>query len=176
MNNHTGTKYKLKERIVCRKCFSVFFNKSLKQQAQCPRCGRTIDARIRTDQSRIYNKKHPERIKNYQEYDKKNKKERGRLGRERVRKVVFNIISNNNPICFSCGCDDTRLLEVNHIKGGGNKELDCGKRHNVFMWDIYMGRRKPHDLNLLCRICNARHYLELKYGRLPFDIKYNANK
>ena len=24
--------------------------------------------------------------------------------------------------CAMCGCDDTRFLEVNHIKGGGVKE------------------------------------------------------
>ena len=172
MNNHIGTKSKLKKRIVCKKCYIVFNNKSTKIRTSCPNCGNIIDARIRTEWAREYNKKHPERIKNYKLYDKKYKRERGKICRERVKKVVFNIISNNNPVCANCGCDDLRLLEINHIKGGGNKELKKGKNTNVFMWNIYMGRRKTNDLNLLCRVCNALHYLELKYGKTGHRVIY----
>jgi len=164
------TKAKLKKRIICRKCFTVFENKSLKNLTVCSNCGRIIDARIRTEESKVYNKKHPERIVAYRRYDKKYKKERGKISRERVKKVVFNILSKNNPLCSNCGCDDQRLLEVNHKIGGGNKELQNGKKTNVFMWDIYMGRRKTDDLNLLCRVCNALHYLELKFGKVPMKI------
>lgn len=174
MNNHTGTKAKLKIRIICRKCFIVFENKLKTQHTKCPKCGRLIDARIRTEWSKLYNQKHPERIEKYKEYHKKHSKERGKINRERVKKVVFNLISNNNPICNNCGCDDVRLLEINHIVGGGNKELQNGKRTNVFMWDIYMGRRETMDLNLLCRACNALHYLELKYGKLPMKILWKS--
>lgn len=166
------TKAKLKKRIVCKKCLIVFENTSLKNITQCPNCFKIIDARIRTEESREYNKKHPERSKKYKEYDKENKKKRGKESRERVRTVVFNLLSNNNPTCENCGCDDTKLLEVNHKNGGGNKELQRGKNTNKFMWDIYMGRRKTDDLNLLCRVCNSLHYLELKYGKTKHTIVY----
>jgi protein-arginine kinase activator protein McsA len=166
------TKAKLKKRIICKKCFIVFENISLKNLTDCPNCGKIIDARIRTEESRIYNKKNPDRLLKYKQYDKTNKKERGKISRERVRKVVFNLLSNNNPICENCNCDDVRLLEVNHKNGGGSQELKGGKDTNKFMWDIYMGRRKTEDLNLLCRVCNALHYLELKYGKTKHTIIY----
>lgn len=169
------TKYPLKKRIVCRKCFTVFENTSTKHLAQCPNCGRMIDARIRTEYSKIYSKKYPERIKKYKEYHKRHSKERGKITRDRVRRVNFNIISGNNPVCANCGCNDERLLEINHLKGGGNKELRRGKYFTVFNWDIYMGRRNTEDLNLLCRPCNALHYLELKYGKLPYKIIWRKN-
>lgn len=175
MNNHTGLKSKLKIRIVCKNCFKVFINKSKKIRIDCPYCGKIIDARIRTNYSKKYNKKHPERIIKMKEYDLKYKKERGKISRERIKKVVFNILSNNNPICVNCGCDDNRLLEVNHIHGGGGKELRRGKHTNVFMWDIYMGRRKTDDLNLLCRVCNALDYLKRKYKVTNYKVIYDKN-
>jgi len=175
MNNHIGTKARLKKRIICKNCFRVFINKSKTVKTNCPYCGKVIDARIRTGYAKEYNKRHPERIIGMKKYDNEHKKERGKISRERVRKVVFNIASNNNPICSNCGCDDTRLLEINHIKGGGNKELQNGKRTNIFMWDIYMGRRKTDDLNLLCRVCNSLHYLEMKFGKLPMKILWKKN-
>jgi predicted RNA-binding Zn-ribbon protein involved in translation (DUF1610 family) len=174
MNNHIGTKAKLKKRIICRNCYIVFENESKRIRTKCPKCGKIIDARIRTEASKVYNQKHPERTLNYKRYDKEHKKERGKISRERVRKVVFNIISNNNPKCENCGCDDVRLLEINHKDGGGNKELQNGKRTNVFMWDIYMGRRKTNDLNLLCRPCNALHFLELKFGKIPMKMLWKS--
>jgi hypothetical protein len=170
------TKSKLKKRVICRDCFIVFENKSNKNITNCPNCRKEIDARDRSGAYKKYCEKYPqkaqERLLKMKEYDIKYKKERGKESRDRVRKVVFNLLSNNNPKCENCGCGDTRLLEVNHKNGGGNKELQNGKNTNKFMWDIYMGRRKIDDLNLLCRVCNALHYLELKYGKTKYTIIY----
>jgi predicted RNA-binding Zn-ribbon protein involved in translation (DUF1610 family) len=170
------TKAKLKSRVICKKCFRLFFNTSKKISITCPNCGDVIDARDRSAYAKRYYEKYPEkaeqRKKKMQEYDTTHKRERGKLMRERVRKVVLNVVSNNNPVCENCGCDDVRLLEVNHKNGGGNKELKFGKNTNAFAWDIYMGRRKTDDLNLLCRVCNALHYLELKYGKTRHIITY----
>ena len=175
VNRKARTKSKLKKRIVCKQCFNVFQNESLKIRAECPFCHKIIDARIRTEYSKNYNKKHPERAKKYKEYDKKYKRERGMILRKRIRMVNFNIISGSNPICANCGCNDVRLLEINHINGGGNKELQNGKNTNSFAWDIYMGRRTTNDLNLLCRPCNSIHYLELKYGKLAYKIRWDKD-
>lgn len=166
------TKAKLKERIVCKKCFIAFKNTSLKGYAICPKCGRHIEARIRTEQSKIYALKHPERIEKCKKYDIEHKRERSKANRELLRKVNFNIISGGEPKCVNCGCDDQRLLEINHINGGGNKELKNGKNTNAFAWNIYMGRRNTSDLNLLCRVCNALHYLEGKYGKTGHIVTF----
>ena len=36
--------------------------------------------------------------------------------------------------------------------------------------DIASGKRKTDDLELLCKPCNAIHYLELKFGKLPMRV------
>jgi len=75
--------------------------------------------------------------------------------------------------CVRCGCNDIRLLEVNHKNGGGVKEMKKSKYGNVGLEVIY-GNRKTDDLELLCRPCNSIHYLELKYGKLPMEVSWNG--
>lgn len=172
------TKAKLKSRVICKKCFNLIFNYEKKINIECPFCGKIIDVRDKSGEYAAYCKKYPEKAKQRLEgmkvYEAKYKKERGKKTRERVRAVVLNVVSKNNPVCVNCGCDDKRFLEVNHINGGGGKELERGKRTNEFAWSIYMGRRKTDDLNILCRVCNALHYLELKYGKTKYKITYEV--
>ena len=98
----------------------------------------------------------------------------------KLRINVLNIISEGNPYCIRCGCDDVRLLEINHKYGGGNKELTKerqeGRKTLSFYRDIIKGKRKTDDLELLCRVCNSWHYLELKYGKLPYKVIYDGKK
>jgi hypothetical protein len=61
------------------------------------------------------------------------------------------------------------MLEINHKNGGGAREVKQGNRFNC---DIISGRRSIDDLEILCKPCNAVHYLELKYGPLPFCVKW----
>jgi hypothetical protein len=124
-----------------------------------------------------YCQEHKEHRKEYmKQWDNKNKEYIREYVRKRGKKFrieVLNIISNNNPHCIRCGCDDIKLLEINHKNGGGTKELQNGKLMTKFYRNIHEGIRKTDDLEILCRICNARHYLELKYGKLPYKISYD---
>lgn len=108
-----------------------------------------------------YNEENKDRIKIY--YLNRNKERR---------KKILDIISGGNPVCVRCGCDDIRLLEINHKNGGGTKETNKGRNASQFWNDIRSGKRKTNDLELLCKICNAEHALELKFGKLPFTITY----
>jgi len=177
MNNHTGTKAKLKEWVKCRQCCRAFHNTESKIEIVCE-CGKRIDTRDKSGQFAKYLAKHPEkaaaRLAQAKEYDNANKRIRGKAMRERVRLTNFNIVSGNNPICENCGCSDVRLLEINHKNGGGTKERAKGKSSNEFAWNIYMGRRSVDDLNLLCKVCNALHALEMKFGKLPIRVIYES--
>ncbi len=102
--------------------------------------------------------------------DEANKKMRDT--RRKMRIAILNVISNNNPHCVRCGCDDIRLLEINHKNGGGRKDTHNGKCSIAFYRDIYKGKREIDDLELLCKVCNSWHYLELKYGKLPYEVLY----
>jgi len=83
--------------------------------------------------------------------------------------------------CANCGCDDTRFLEVNHIKGGGRKEQKSFKKkdHNVstnFVMLILRGKRGVEDLNLLCRVCNSIDHLERVYGKTGLSVVWDKEK
>ena len=70
--------------------------------------------------------------------------------------------------CVRCGCDDIRLLEINHKNGGGR--LD---NRNIIQ-RIRTKERKTDDLELLCRPCNAIHFIEKKFGeKFPLKVVWN---
>lgn len=89
--------------------------------------------------------------------------------RKSVRQRVFQRLGGAR--CVYCGCDDIRFLEVNHKNGGGNKTdfkskaggLGCG-RGWTFYGNILNGKRRIDDLEVACRVCNALHYLKVKFG------------
>lgn len=85
------------------------------------------------------------------------------------------VIAGGEIRCAECGCDDERLLEINHKDGGGGKEIR-ETTSQKFYRDIARLVRPCDDLNLLCRVCNAAHYLESKYGDLPFLILWGARR
>jgi len=80
--------------------------------------------------------------------------------------------------CVNCGCDDTRFLEINHIKGGGWKERRSLKKKdpNVsidFVLLIQRGKRDVEDLNLLCRVCNSIDHLERVHGKTGLSVVWD---
>jgi hypothetical protein len=107
-------------------------------------------------------------VKEHPELQKKTKKK----SREKVRVAVLKMIAKSeHPVCENCGCDDIRLLEINHINGGGYQDTK-GCRGSRFYQKIYKKQRPTDDLNVLCRVCNAEHAMELRYGKLPYKIIY----
>lgn len=90
--------------------------------------------------------------------------------RRKLKIKAFQMISNLLlPKCSECGCTDMRVLEINHKNLDGNKER-CGFGHDMYR-EVVFGRRKTDDLEVLCRVCNAKHYVEKKFG-LRFEIKF----
>lgn len=68
--------------------------------------------------------------------------------------------------CVHCGCDDVDFLEFNHKNGGGCKEWrETGG--TPIMDQVLTNKRVVDDLEILCRVCNARDYLERKYPNKP---------
>lgn len=117
------------------------------------------------------------RVKGAKHYEKNKKQmlEKAKKRYQKFRLKVLNIVSGNNLFCVRCGCNDIRLLEINHINGRGREETG-GKFNTGFYKKIVSGNRKTDDLELLCKVCNAWHYLELKYGKLPYEITYKGGE
>lgn len=77
--------------------------------------------------------------------------------------------------CSRCGCDDTRLLEINHKSGGGRQEFKKAK--TPIQNQIIHRNRTTDDLELLCKPCNHIHYLELKFKKpLPMQVVWTGYK
>lgn len=171
-----GSKYPVRDRVICRQCARYLVNSELRATIWCDGCSRWLNATRRPYEQikAVDPEKAKARLRSMKEYENEHKRDRAVALRQRMRLVNFNRVSNNNPVCENCGCDDLRLLEINHINGGGTQEREKGKASHKFAQDIYMGRRSVDDLNLLCKICNALHYLEMKFGKLPFEVKFNG--
>lgn len=106
---------------------------------------------------------------------RENKEHRRRYGRQyfrRVRLAALKIVGRGKPQCQNCGCEEWCLLEINHMRGGGKIEYE--KRGPRFYLDIVKRRRTIVDLNVLCKLCNILHYLNRRYGKLPYKISFDA--
>jgi len=132
--------------------------------------------------NREYNEKHKEEKKQYdREYAQKNTTRIKEYHKEYYAKIKLEVLARIDPAmkCAMCGCDDTRFLEVNHIKGGGNKELQRFKKtdHNLsqnFTMLIHKRKRGTEDLNLLCRVCNSIDHLERAYGNTGLKVVWDT--
>lgn len=73
-------------------------------------------------------------------------------------KIRMNVIALLGGKCSSCGETDWRVLEVNHIGGGGIEDRGkYGANPHPFYRAILSGERNTEGLNLLCANCNILH-------------------
>ncbi|MBF6555535.1 MAG: hypothetical protein IVW52_05085 [Acidimicrobiales bacterium] len=70
--------------------------------------------------------------------------------------------------CVRCGATDLRILEVNHIGGGGRLEPRSGLELYA---EIRRGVRSSQGLNVLCRPCNSIDYIERRFPDLAGRIQ-----
>jgi hypothetical protein len=61
--------------------------------------------------------------------------------------------------CVNCGCDEFSILEINHINGGGRKALKVKQNRQLYR-DIVNDKVDLNEYNVLCRVCNALHYVQ----------------
>jgi len=153
-----------------------------------------------SEKARAYNRAYREKnreelLKKQREYYQKNKEELNQKAsryaqknttrikeylKEYYVKIKLEVFARIDPAmkCAMCGCDDIRLLEINHIIGGGHKEQQRLKKtdHNLsqnFTMLIHKGKRGTEDLNLLCRVCNSIDHLERVYGNTGLRVVWD---
>ena len=126
-----------------------------------------------------------EKRKEYlREYNRKYRKtnreivnERQRIRRDSERNEVVRKLGNR---CVICGLDDVRVLQVDHVNGGGEKERRT-KRTSQMYKEVLAGVRS--DLQLLCANCNwiKRHesgfflFMTIESSRSVLSIVYLVN-
>jgi len=64
--------------------------------------------------------------------------------------------------CVKCGSNDIRVLQINHLNGGGKTEYSAryGKDPETFYRNIMRKERSTSDLNVLCANCNWAYRYE----------------
>ena len=106
--------------------------------------------------------KDKEQNRTYQrDWQRKHRIQHATYQREYVRRIRQKVLDLLGGKCVYCGCDVFEALEINHINGGGRKSRKLGNRYFSKSWHlaILKGTLKRDDLELTCRVCNARHYL-----------------
>jgi len=78
-----------------------------------------------------------------------------------LRLKVFEILGG--AMCSECGCDVYEILEINHKKGDGFNDRKTRKTRQLIR-DIIYNRTNIEDYNVLCKVCNIRHYVDIVRG------------
>ncbi len=108
------------------------------------------------EKSARYRERHPNQAKEYNQSHKKERSESAWLRLWKYKLEAFRLLGGK---CAHCGETDPRLLDINHKKGGGNKE-------GLFGVDMYVaivnGKRSVEDLELRC--CNGNRLYEYERG------------
>ena len=89
--------------------------------------------------------------------DPEDERRKWREQHQRVREKAFEVLGGR--CCANCGCSEFSILEVNHINGGGRAERKA-KSYRQLYRDISNGKVDAKEYNVLCRVCNALHYVQ----------------
>ena len=136
--------------------------------------------KIKRKSKEYYQKNSVAIIQRTRRYHLENKEWRKKYYQGYYAKIRLETLAKVDPAmkCAMCGCDDTRFLEVNHIKGGGVKERIAyrnekhNESHNMILL-IHNGKRGLEDLNLLCRACNSIDHLERVFGHTGLRVVWD---
>lgn len=74
----------------------------------------------------------------------------------RLREKALEVLGG--AVCRGCGCDVLAILEINHKSGGGGRER-AGMAQAQFYRALINGKIDRKKYDVLCRICNALHYV-----------------
>ena len=103
------------------------------------------------------------------DYDVEEERRKWREQHRRVREKAMDVLGGKR--CANCGCDEFDLLEINHINGGGRATSKTRQRRQLYR-DIVKGTVNLSDYNILCRVCNALHYVQDILGVKGHKIKW----
>lgn len=108
---------------------------------------------------KIYRQEHKKEAKTYRkkwhEEHSEEEKARSKKYREEYRKKIFLLLGNkcaNHQKNYGCDCADIRVLQIDHINGGGKKELKLFVGHLKKYYENIL--QHPENYQILCANCN----------------------
>lgn len=89
----------------------------------------------------------------------------------KLREDVLRHYGGENPLCECCGHTDSRVLTIDHIKGGGREHrLVTGKGMAFYRW--LQKNEYPAGFRLLCHNCNhVRGHVRGYVGPCPHEVR-----
>ena len=108
----------------------------------------------RLEINRKYKSKDPIKWRRLQResYHRRKKDVSLRLRDQRI-STKKSIIDFYGGSCIRCGFTDWRALQIDHINGGGHKELEIRSSNQIYKM-IINGKLRKGDYQLLCANCN----------------------
>lgn len=97
------------------------------------------------------------RRKESEDFNPEEERRKWREQHQRVREKAMERLGGK--VCSGCGCDEFSVLEINHIHGGGRKALKTTQNRQLYR-AIMNDKADLNEYNVLCRICNALHYVQ----------------
>jgi hypothetical protein len=86
--------------------------------------------------------------------------DRARELRKRKRLEIFELLGNK---CAQCGISDQRVLQIDHINGGGARERKIFHSNHPYYSHVFEElKHGPKDYQLLCANCNIIKLIEAK--------------
>lgn len=98
----------------------------------------------------------------------------GRLTRHKIRVQIFDILNKYN--CQNCGESDFEILNIDHIKGLGNRSLKdkFNTKDSEYRYYINHFEECQRDLQILCCNCNKlKQNDNNEYGLLQLPFNYS---
>lgn len=105
--------------------------------------------------ARDYYRKHRDKIRTHNNTEQIREKMRENL--KKARKNLLDLFGNkcSNPNCLvPGGCRDARCLQLDHINGGGVRELRARKGYSASIYYSIHPEEAKEKLQLLCANCN----------------------
>lgn len=85
---------------------------------------------------------------------KKRNKEYNRAYWKKIKAKILLLLGNK---CVKCGFKDIRPLQIDHINGGGRKEIEsftCRKNYYLYLLKYFKSHPNQIKYQLLCANCN----------------------
>jgi hypothetical protein len=130
-------------------------------------------SRKHREHMRAYMLVYRERRKQSSDYDLEEERRKWREQHQRVRERAIEQLGGKR--CANCGCDEFSLLEINHINGGGRAAAKTRQSRQLYR-DIVNGRVELSDYNVLCRVCNALHYIQEILGVAGHKVIWKSGR
>lgn len=113
-----------------------------------------------------------EKRKLEQKYSPEEDRRKWREQHQRVREKAMEKLGGK--LCSQCGCDDVSILEINHIFGGGRRESKTMQNRKLYR-AIVNDKVDLNSYNVLCRVCNALHYVQDVLGISGHQIVWRGS-